>query len=116
MLTIRREQITEIDNLKTREYCTALRQKFRKEAPQLISRFDDIELQLRVEEATRKARTWGLKSAAGYIQYVTLALAAGPSFDDDPKVHYYLALPGSTPERKIHRLLELVGQNLRTVT
>jgi len=46
------------------------------------------------------------------MQYVGLALAAGSKFDEDPKVCEFMALPGSTPEVKLKRLLQLVLRNL----
>ena len=34
-------------------------------------------------------------------------------FDEDPKVHEFLSLPGAAVEHKIRRLLELVGEYLK---
>ena len=46
------------------------------------------------------------------MQYVGLALAAGSKFDEDPTVCEFMTLPGSTPQMKVKRLLQLVLKKL----
>ncbi len=101
-----------MEESRAKEYYRELMKFYRNKVPQLVNRFDDLELQRRIAEATRKARVWGVHTGEGIIQFVGIALAAGPTFDEDPKVRHFLTLPGSTPERKVHRLLELVAKNL----
>ena len=113
MLTIREEQITQMNQLRAATYHNQLADFYRRRVPALVDRFSDEELYARVALATKKARHWNIESADGILQFVGLSLAAGPMFDEDPKVHEFLSLPGAAVEHKIRRLLELVGEYLK---
>lgn len=113
MLTIREEQITQMNQQRAATYHKQLASFYRQRVPVLVDRFTDEELYARVAVAARKARHWNIESADGILQFVGLSLAAGPMFDEDPKVQEFLSLPGRAVEHKIRRLLELVGEYLK---
>ena len=113
MLSIRDEQLEQMNQLRAATYHRQLLRFYRSNTPELVVRFNDQELGHRIAEATKRARTWRIESSEGILQFVGLALAAGRAFDEDPKVHDFLALPGHTTEEKIRRLIDLVVMNLR---
>lgn len=113
MLSIRDEQLVQMNQLRAAAYHRQLLRFYRDNTAELVVRFDDQELNQRIAEATERARKWRIGSAEGILQFVGLALAAGRPFDEDPKVHDFLALPGHTTDQKIRRLIELVAMNLR---
>lgn len=112
MLRIRQEQLVQMEEAGEQEYHDQLMRFYRRNTPQLVSHFDDVELRQRVADATRKARRWGVRTGEGILQFVGLALAAGPAFDEEPKVRHFLTLPDSPPDHKVRRLVELVVEDL----
>jgi hypothetical protein len=111
-MVIRAKQMEAIERARDLEYQQQLMAFYRDRAPQFTNRFSDAELRNRIAEAVPRARAFGLTSAEGIMQYVGLALASGPAFDEDPQVHKLMTLPGSTPEVKLKRLLQLVVRDL----
>jgi hypothetical protein len=112
VMIIRQNQIQAIDDAMFIEYQRRLIAFYRDRAPGFISRFSDAQLKQRIARAVPRARAFGLDSAEGIMQYVGLALAAGSKFDEDPKVCEFMGLPGSAPEVKVKRLLQLVLKKL----
>jgi hypothetical protein len=111
-MIIRRKQIEELESAILPEYRDRLIAFYRDRAPWFIGRFSDAQLEQRVAHAISRARAFGLSSAEGTMQYVGLALAAGPNFDEDPRVDKFMTRPGSPPEVKLQRLLQLVVRDL----
>jgi|SRR3974390_1431774 len=112
MWKIRQEQRTSINELRVEEYVRKLCTFYRSEVPGLVHRYDDEQLLLLISIMVRKAGAWGLRSRDGFVQFVALGLAAGSSFDEDPRVRDFLCLPRYSIEQKVQRLLELVGNKL----
>jgi hypothetical protein len=111
-MLIRNSQVKAMHDAMADEYLRRLMKFYHSRVPQLVSRFSDVELHGRISTAVSKARSLGLISADSIVQYVGLALAAGPEFNDNPKVQQLMTMPGSPPELKLRRLLQLVGSNL----
>jgi len=111
-MIIRQQQIEAMDAAMFREYQQRLIAFYRNRAPHFTSRFSDAELAQTIAQAVPRARSFGLNSAEGLVQYVGLALAAGPKFVEDSNVYEFMTQPGSTPEVKMKRLLQLVWKNL----
>jgi hypothetical protein len=111
-MLIRKGQIKAMDDAMALEYCRRLMSFYRRRAPQLVSRFDDNQLQQRISAAVSKARSWELTSGESIAQYVALALTAGPKFDEAPKVRTFMGPSGSAPDLKMRRLLQLVAMKL----
>jgi hypothetical protein len=115
MLTIRQEQVASLDDAMERRYCEELRTLLRTKFPQLVGRLEGAVLLDRIAVSVQQARSYGVRSGEGILAYVGLSLAAGPSFDTNPKVRDFLALSCDDSESKVHWLFKRVVDTLRQV-
>jgi hypothetical protein len=115
MLTIRQDQLVSLDKAMEKRYCEDLRKLFREKFPQLVGRLDDAVLLDRVSAGVRQARAYGASTGEGILAYVGLSLAAGPEFNSNPKIRFFLELPGSDPDQRIHRLFKRVLETLQRI-
>jgi hypothetical protein len=115
MFKIRTEQIDAITRVQDAEYHRRLAHYYRLRVPRLVKRLSDEELERRIAKSVKSARAYGVRSDLGIMRYVGLALAAGPSFDQDPAVHRFMTNPGTDPDSKVRWLLERVGNDLKAL-
>jgi hypothetical protein len=113
IVIVRTTQIAAIDHALSLSYEKRLATYLRSRAPQFMRRFSNDELQQRISVAWPQARAFGLSSSNAIAQFVGLAIAAGPAFDRDPAVRNFMMMPGSAPDAKMQRLLEIVVGKLK---
>ena len=77
---------------------------FRKNCTALVVRFNDAALLARLAEIDEASDPFGFATDKGRIAFIGLALAAGRSFPNDPKVVAFLSAPGTDPDANVEWL------------
>jgi hypothetical protein len=112
-MQIRTSQVTQLDRAKKIESFRRLLAELRHSAPQATSHLDDESLLTIIEQATAKARKYGVQSSEATTAFVKIAVFVGPSFDKDAAVKQFLEAPELDPDYKVTLLAELVSEKLK---
>ena len=112
-MRIRSNQIEKILQESTQESQQSLMDELRQTAPTATAHYDDTELRSVIEQATVKARTYGITSSESTTTFVKLAVFAGLCFDEEPSVKRFLESPDLSPDYKVVLLGELVVENMK---
>jgi hypothetical protein len=114
-MIIRSEQLALIEEAMYRRYNEELRKLLREQSPQLVARLDDKALYDGIAAAVRKARVYGVRTGEGMLAYVSLSIAAGQAFHNDPKIRRFLDLHNDDPDVKVRWLFETVLKKLQSM-
>ncbi len=112
-MIIRDKQIAELERSMLARYYEQLRDFFRQNFPELVSRLDNSSLLARISDGDRKANDCGIRTDQGRIAYIGLSFAAGPNFMTDPVIREFLGSPGNDPDAKIEWLFKRVAEKLQ---
>jgi len=85
----------------------------RQSSPTATSYLSDDKLLAIIDQATKKARRYGVKSSEATTMFVKIAVFFGISFDEHPTIRQYLEAPELDPDYKIKLLAELVAKNVK---
>lgn len=116
MRILKPEQVQAMNQLREAEYHRRLLRYFRANAPELVQRLSDDELESRIAKSVSSAQGYSISSDEGILSYVALSLAAGPTFDEDMEVSRFMLLPDHDPESKLDWLMKRIGSNLKGPT
>ena len=103
-MQLRREQFSKIDQLLGVRYQKDLAAFYRTKFPQLVARLDGSALEARIRSAIAHSDALGVKTAAGRVAYVGLALSAGPRFETNETVIRFVTLEGGDPDANVEWL------------
>jgi len=112
-MKIRPKQIDQVTLARRQESQRLLLNELRQTAPAATAHSDDAQLLTVIEQATAKARTYGVTSNEATTTFVKLAVFAGSCFDEEPGVKRFLQSPDLSPDYKVTLLAELVVGNLK---
>jgi hypothetical protein len=109
MIEIRPEQYDNFEACSAAKYHQDLADFFRTKSPEAVEDMEDDALVERVSALVGLSQSYGIETPEGALAYVSLGLAAGPSFDTDSNVDNFLRMPGASPDIKIRELLRRVA-------
>lgn len=112
-MKIRSEQIEQMTQARRQETQRSMMQELRETAPSATSHYADAALLAVIEQATLKARTYGITSSEATTAFVKLAVVAGANFDEEPKVRQFLQTPELSPDFKMTLLADLVAEQVK---
>jgi hypothetical protein len=115
VLNIRAAQVDALFGARLDEYHRRLRAFFRQSVPDAVAHYDDAELLARIADAVRRARGQGVEAWDAMTRFVGLALLVEHSFDEQPAVQKFLAMPDLDPDLKVHLLADQFEQQLRSI-
>jgi hypothetical protein len=90
MLTIRQEQLNELQLAQRTRFHRELMALFRKEIPNEVARYDDAALLEQIAIGHEKACGYKIESERGVARFVGLRLITAPPFDEHPGARTYL--------------------------
>ncbi len=106
MIEIRPEQMEAFEQVAEHQFHKRLALFLRTEIPDDAGVMSDDELNERIIDAERRAKSYGIRSEASVAQFACLTFYAGPRFNEEPDVHAYLSRPDHmAPEQKLDLLV-----------
>jgi len=118
MLTIRDEQMLQLDAAQRQSFGEQTIAMLRAEFPQACAGFDDAELRGTVARALRKAREYGLTEQSDVFRYINVMYTLGCDFEDDPDYAWARAImthPRMRGGSKVDHLVERTKAHLRSL-
>ncbi|MCP3142762.1 hypothetical protein [Pyxidicoccus xibeiensis] len=104
MLTIRTSQMQAFVTQRERVFAQWALPHLLRRAPGALAALPGPEQERRVMLAIRRARTWGLWTGEGLLEFVSLMFEVAPRFDEHPVVQALLHDAEQPPDASVHLL------------
>lgn len=112
MLKLSEAQWQELQAKDSCQFVEAVCKQFLATRPDVLEKFDSIQLQENMQEAHDVALAIGFQSTPHLVRFMYLA-ADAPSICSDAVINAYLRKPGATPEQRLDDLLAVTDKKLR---
>jgi hypothetical protein len=114
-MQIRQEQFELMAEARRHASMRRLRTELRQSATFATSHLSDQALFEIMEEATQKARRYGVRSNKSTTLFVKIAVLAGVAFDEDPSIKAFLEMPELDPDYNVTLLAQLACKRINEI-